>query len=73
MSELEDLHNAWCRSNAFTATSFTRLKKWLLDNAEKYNLTYLKSIKKGGRVSTGYAGLKIKDTWLVKEGTIRLT
>jgi len=73
MSELEDLHNTWCRSNAFTATSFTRLKKWLLDNAEKYSITYNKSVRKGSDVSTGYTGLKIKDTWAAKEGTIRLT
>ena len=72
MSELDELHNCWCQDNAFTATSFTRLKKWLLDNAEKYGITYCKSIKKNGRVSSGYSGLKIKDYWLKPDGAIRL-
>jgi len=72
INELEELHNAWCRDNAFTATSFTRLKKWLLDNAEKYNITYSRAIKKGGKTTTGYTGFKIKDTWLLPDDSIRL-
>ena len=70
--ELEDLHNAWCRDNGFTATSFTRLKKWLLDNAEKYNIEYNRCIFKNGRTTTGYTGLKIKDSWLLSSGQIRI-
>ena len=72
MNELDDLHEAWCRDNSFTATSFNRLKKWLLDNAEKYNITYQKAIRKDNKVTTGYAGLKIKDTWILPSGNIRL-
>ena len=52
-NELEELHNAWCRDNAFSITSFTRLKKWLLDNAEKYGVTYNRAIYKNGRTATG--------------------
>lgn len=72
MSELEELHNAWCKDNSFTATSFNRLKKWLLDNAEKYNITYSKTIRQGSRVSTGYTGLKINESWLLPNGSIRI-
>lgn len=72
MSELDEIHEAWCRDNSFTATSFTRLKKWLLDNAEKYNISYQKAIRKDNKVTTGYAGLKIKDTWLLPSGSIRI-
>lgn len=72
MSELDELHEAWCRDNSFTATSFNRLKKWLLDNAEKYNISYQKAIRKDNKVTTGYAGLKIKDTWLLPSGSIRI-
>lgn len=72
MSELDELHEAWCRDNSFNSTSFTRFKKWLLDNAEKYGLEYNKAIKKAGRVSTGYTGLKIKDSWLLPSGSIRI-
>lgn len=72
MNELDDLHEAWCRDNSFTATSFNRLKKWLLDNAEKYNITYQKAIRKDNKVTTGYAGLKIKDAWILPSGNIRL-
>jgi phage/plasmid-associated DNA primase len=72
MNELDDLHEAWCRDNSFTATSFNRLKKWLLDNAEKYNITYQKAIRKDNKVTTGYACLKIKDAWILPSGNIRL-
>lgn len=71
-SELEELHNAWCKDNSFATTSFTRLKKWLLDNAEKYNVTYSRAIKKGGRTATGYVGLKVKDEWILPDGSIRI-
>ena len=71
-SEIEDLHNAWCRENAYPATSFTRLKKWLLDNAEKYGIEYNRNVRRGTKVATGYTGFKIKDFWQLPDGHIRL-
>lgn len=71
-NELEELHNAWCRDNSFSATSFTRLKKWLLDNAEKYGIEYNRAVRKGGKIATGYIGFKIKDAWLLPDGNIRI-
>lgn len=73
INEIEDLHNAWCRDNSYTATSFTRLKKWLLDNAEKYHISYSKSIRKGDKNTSGYTGFKIKDGWLTPPGYVNLT
>ena len=71
-SELEELHSSWCKDNAFSATSFTRVKKWLLDNAERYHIEYNRAIKKNGRTATGYTGFKIKDDYLLPSGHVRI-